>query len=114
MKNWFSQLIELFEGPKQLKRPDFSRDVDEFIRLYPEATLVQWRELVVRSAESAYDAGYIAAELALVQREAGPTPEEIADIETPGWRDSPAIDPRGDQLAPFVVDAMIIGDAREK
>lgn len=114
MKKFLSKLFGLEGGRKEYKMPDFSRDADEFIRLYPEATIVQWREFVVRSAESAYDAGYVAGLIEAERDPDGPTPEEIADVETPGWRDSQAIDPYGNEIAPIVIDAMILGDAREK
>lgn len=112
--NFLKKLFGIAEARQKLQTPDFSRDTDEFIRLHPGATLVQWREFATRAAEAGYEAGFIAGTLERMRSEDNPTPEEIADVETPGWRDSQAIDPRGDQLAPFVVDAMIIGDAREK
>lgn len=114
MKRFLFKLLGVREAREDLKTPDFSRDADEFIRLHPGATLVQWREFALRSAESAYEAGFIAGSLERMRLEDNPTPEEIADIETPGWRDSPAIDPHGKEIAPMVIDSMILGDAREK
>lgn len=113
--NFLKKLFGISEVKRHIQTPDFSNDAVEFVRLNPSASIAEWQDFSTTAAVKAYQAGFAAgANAATAVEVSGPTPEEVADVETPGWRESAPIDPAGKELAPMIVDAMILDDAREK
>lgn len=92
---WLRNLAERYlgkyeEGPNP---PDRLVDVVEaFMQVYPDATKRDWAKFAAKHAAQSYLEGYIRGYEYVERDPSGwwpnPSPEEYADVVTPGWRDS--------------------------
>ena len=80
------------EGPSTPQRlldlPDGS------LGFYPNATRDEWREFARRAIDNAYRAGFARGYEADLRQGFGrryPSPDYLADVEEPDWRDGPPI-----------------------
>lgn len=78
------------EGPGTPSR--LLEQADDFHALYPGATREEWATFATRAIDGAYRAGFVAGFETDVRTGFGrrhPSPEFLADLEEPGWRNSP-------------------------
>lgn len=103
-------LGSFYDGPEPPERFDVM--VEEFVRIYPNATRFEWMRFAVSHAREAYRAGYVRG-VEYVEREPDwrpdLPPEVLADHIDPNWKWRP-MDPGGIGA----VDGPIYDDAREE
>lgn len=86
--------------------------VDDFAFAFPDATAADWAAFARRMGEEGERRGYALGWEAALREDDGPTPDEVADTLTPGWREqSPAVNMN--DVGALAVDAMIVGDSRD-
>jgi hypothetical protein len=106
LRRWRDRLFGQWrEGPEAPRR--LSDIVEAYASLYPRATRAQWAAFAAGHGDECYRAGWLRGyeHSERDPRPRSPTPEQVADALTPGWRDSdPVRIDAPDEVVPEEVD----------